>query len=118
MSQSQEEENWRAQYGQVSQIDERVSNFHVVNIWDWALVKETKKDGKTKVSRLVGRLMKHSLKFHPAVPSGGKLKTAPICDVYLDMVRVTTGLPATHSLFSLLFTSLKFMYRCHRTLVS
>ncbi|XP_075503340.1 LOW QUALITY PROTEIN: uncharacterized protein LOC142540820 [Primulina tabacum] len=92
MSQSQEEENWRAQYGQICQIDERVSDFHVVNIWDWALVKETKKDGKTEVSRLVGRLMKHSLKFHPAVPSGGgKLKTAPICDVYLDMVRVTTG---------------------------
>ncbi|XP_073274309.1 uncharacterized protein [Primulina huaijiensis] len=92
MSQSQEEENWRAQYGQISQIDERVSDFHVVNIWDWALVKETKKDGKTEVSRLVGRLMKHSLKFHPSVPSGGgKLKTAPICDVYLDMVRVTTG---------------------------
>ncbi|XP_073141874.1 uncharacterized protein [Henckelia pumila] len=89
---SQEEENWRAQYGQVSQIDERMSNFHVLDIWDWALVREKKKDGKTEVSRLVGRLMKHSLKFHPAVPSGGgKLKTAPICDVHLHIVRVTTG---------------------------
>ncbi|KZV52171.1 hypothetical protein F511_07126 [Dorcoceras hygrometricum] len=92
MSQTQEEENWRAQYGQASQIDDRMSNIHVVDMWDWALVKETKKDGKTEVSRLVGRLLKHSLKFHPALPSsGGKLKTAPITEVYIDMVRVTTG---------------------------
>ncbi|KAL3824874.1 hypothetical protein ACJIZ3_020903 [Penstemon smallii] len=91
---SQEEENWQAQYGQVSQLDEGnwMSDLKVVDLWDWALVRGTKKDGKTEVAKLVGRLRKLSTKIHPAVPSGGgKLKTAPVCEVHLDMVRVTSG---------------------------
>ncbi|KAH6809444.1 hypothetical protein C2S51_027227 [Perilla frutescens var. frutescens] len=90
---SEEEENWRAQYGQVSQPDaEWMSGLELVDLWDWALVRGTKKDGKTEVSRLVGRLRKRSSKLHPSVPSGGgMLKTAPVCEVHLDMVRVTSG---------------------------
>ncbi|KAK4437287.1 hypothetical protein Salat_0062600 [Sesamum alatum] len=90
---SQEEENWRAQYGQVSQLDEEwMSDLQAVDLWDWALVRGTKKDGKTEVARLVGRLRKRSSKLHPSVPSGGGiLKTAPVCEVHLDMVRVTSG---------------------------
>ncbi|KAL8457914.1 hypothetical protein ACS0TY_034868 [Phlomoides rotata] len=90
---SQEEENWRAQYGQVSQSDEEwMSGLQVVELWDWALVRGTKKDGKTEVARLVGRLRKRSSKLHPSVSSGGGiLKTAPVCEVHLDMVRVTSG---------------------------
>lgn len=66
----------------------------MVDLWDWALVRGTKKDGKTEVSRLVGRLRKRSSKLHPSVPSGGGiLKTAAVCEVHLDMVRVTSGLP-------------------------
>lgn len=93
---SQEEENWRAQYGQVSQLDEEwISDLQMVDLWDWALVRGTKKDGKTEVARLVGRLRKRSSNLHPSVPSGGGiLKTAPVCEVHLDMVRVTSGLPA------------------------
>ncbi|XP_011071920.1 uncharacterized protein LOC105157253 isoform X2 [Sesamum indicum] len=90
---SQEEENWRAQYGQVSQLDEEwMSDLQAVDLWDWALVRGTKKDGKTEVARLVGRLRKRSHKLHPSVSSGGGiLKTAPVCEVHLDMVRVTSG---------------------------
>ncbi|KAL0441022.1 UNVERIFIED_CONTAM: hypothetical protein Sradi_0041100 [Sesamum radiatum] len=90
---SQEEENWRAQYGQVSQLDEEwMSDLQSVDLWDWALVRGTRKDGKTEVARLVGRLRKRSSKLHPSVPSGGGiLKTAPVCEVHLDMVRVTSG---------------------------
>ncbi|KAL0417147.1 UNVERIFIED_CONTAM: hypothetical protein Slati_3546600 [Sesamum latifolium] len=90
---SQEEENWRAQYGQVSQLDEEwMSDLQAVDLWDWALVRGTKKDGKTEVARLVGRLRKRSSKLHPSVPSGGGiLKTAPVCEVHLDIVRVTSG---------------------------
>ncbi|KAL0367547.1 UNVERIFIED_CONTAM: hypothetical protein Sradi_3644800 [Sesamum radiatum] len=51
-----------------------------------------KKDGKTEVARLVGRLRKRSSKLHPSVPSGGGiLKTAPVCEVHLDMVQMTSG---------------------------
>ncbi|KAL0341462.1 UNVERIFIED_CONTAM: hypothetical protein Scaly_1808800 [Sesamum calycinum] len=67
---SQEEENWRAQYGQVSQLDEEwMSDLQSVDLWDWALVRGTRKDGKTEVARLVGRLRKRSSKLHPSVPS-------------------------------------------------
>ncbi|KAG8378807.1 hypothetical protein BUALT_Bualt07G0023300 [Buddleja alternifolia] len=90
---SQEEENWQAQYGQVSQLDEEwMSELQLVDLWDWALVRGTKKGGKTEVARLVGRLKKRSSNLHPSVPSGaGILKTAPVCETHLDMVRVTSG---------------------------
>ncbi|PON96696.1 G-patch domain containing protein [Trema orientale] len=90
---SQDEENWRAQYGQVIQSSEEpIPEVPFVDLWDWSMVKGTRKDGKGEISRLVGRLMKRSAKLHPSVPSGGGLlKTAPICEVHLDLVRVTTG---------------------------
>ncbi|KAL6493509.1 hypothetical protein OROGR_032288 [Orobanche gracilis] len=93
---SEEEENWRAQYGQVSKVDEPdeewMSDLQMVDLWDWGLVKGTKKDGKTVVARLVGRLTKCSIKLHPSVPlGGGLLKSAPVCEVHLDVVRVTSG---------------------------
>lgn len=61
------------------------------------MVREYRKDGKAQVSRLVGRLVRRSVKLHPSVPSGGRLlKTAPICEVRLDLVRVKTGLHLSH----------------------
>ncbi|KAK2989727.1 hypothetical protein RJ640_030220 [Escallonia rubra] len=90
---NQDEENWRAQYGQVIQSDERpMPAFPVVDLWDWELVTETKRDRKSQVARLVGRLVSRSTKLHPSMPSGGGLlKTAPICEAHLDLVRVTSG---------------------------
>ncbi|XP_057951770.1 uncharacterized protein LOC131146296 [Malania oleifera] len=84
---------WRAQYGQVSQPqEESMSTFPVVDLWDWTVVTETKKHRKFEVVRLVGRLMRWSTKLHPSLPSScGLYKTAPICEVYLDLVRVTSG---------------------------
>ena len=65
----------------------------VVDLWDWALVTGSRKDGKGDAVRLVGRLVRKSVKLHPSVPSGGGLlKTAPICEVHIDLVRVTSGL--------------------------
>ncbi|KAK3001992.1 hypothetical protein RJ639_032716 [Escallonia herrerae] len=90
---NQDEENWRAQYGQVVQSGERpMPAFRVVDLWDWELVTETKRDRKGQVARLVGRLVRRSTKLHPSMPSGGGLlKTAPICEAHLDLVRVTSG---------------------------
>lgn len=90
---STDEEKWRAQYGQV--IDhgkEVVSEFSSVDLWEWEMVRGFRKDGK-EVARLVGRLVKRSTKLHPSMPSGGgKLRSAPICEAHLDLVRVKTGL--------------------------
>ncbi|OMP12114.1 hypothetical protein CCACVL1_00121 [Corchorus capsularis] len=88
-----DEENWRAQYGQVMQSEEvAMPEFPAVDLWDWLMVTEPRKDGKRQVARLVGRLVKRSAKVHPSMPSGGRLlKTAPICEVHLDLVRVKTG---------------------------
>lgn len=93
----EEEENWRSQYGQVirsSEEDEEGKiDIPAVELWDWSTVKGTRKNGKGEITKLVGRLMRKSAKLHPSMPCGGvRLKTAPICEVRLDLVRVTTGL--------------------------
>ncbi|KAI4343720.1 hypothetical protein L6164_011036 [Bauhinia variegata] len=88
-----DEDKWRAQYGQVTESGkEMVSEIRVVDLWDWEMVRGCTKDGKYKVARLVGRLVKQSAKLHPSMPSkGGKLRSAPICEAHLDLVRVKTG---------------------------
>nr|XP_011464034.1 PREDICTED: uncharacterized protein LOC101311571 isoform X1 [Fragaria vesca subsp. vesca] len=90
---SWEEENWRAQYGQVVQDAELpIPESSLISLWEWEMVTKPRNDGKGEVPRLVGRLAKQSAKLHPSLPSGGGLlKTAPICEVHLDLVRVTTG---------------------------
>ncbi|XP_058194118.1 uncharacterized protein LOC131310885 isoform X1 [Rhododendron vialii] len=90
---SWEEENWHAQYGQVVRSgEESVPDFQAIDLWDWAMVRGTRRDGKNQVVRLVGRLMRQSARLHPSMPLGGSLlKTAPISEVHLDLVRVTSG---------------------------
>ncbi|KAI8529061.1 hypothetical protein RHMOL_Rhmol12G0196300 [Rhododendron molle] len=90
---SWEEENWHAQYGQVVRSgEESVPNFQVIDLWDWEMVRGTRRDGKNQVVRLAGRLMRQSARLHPSMPlGGGLLKTAPISEVHLDLVRVTSG---------------------------
>ncbi|KAJ0795132.1 putative G-patch domain, OCRE domain-containing protein [Helianthus annuus] len=89
----EEEEMWRAQYGQPVRLDkELVPDYPVVDLWDWSMVKETKRIRKRRIRRLVGRLVKRDTKLHPSMPSSGRvLKTAPICEVHLDLVRVRSG---------------------------
>ncbi|KAH1254977.1 SURP and G-patch domain-containing protein 1-like protein [Glycine max] len=90
---SLDEEKWRAQYGQVTESGkDLVSEVPIVDLWDWEMVTGSKRDGKDKMARLVGRLVKPSAKQHPSIPfSGGKLRSAPICEAHLDLVRVKTG---------------------------
>ncbi|XP_027331994.1 uncharacterized protein LOC113847217 isoform X2 [Abrus precatorius] len=89
----EDEEKWRAQYGQVIESgNDLVSEIPILDLWDWEMVRGSKTDGKDKVARLVGRLVKPSAKQHPSIPSaGGKLRSAPICEAHLDLVRVKTG---------------------------
>ncbi|KAL1363872.1 hypothetical protein AAHE18_03G178200 [Arachis hypogaea] len=86
-----DEEKWRAQYGQVIESEtDLASEFPVVDMWDWEMVKGSKKDGKDKAARLVGRIVKHSAKRHPSIPSGGgKFRSAPISEVHLDLDKCT-----------------------------
>ncbi|KAI3833950.1 hypothetical protein MKX03_003164 [Papaver bracteatum] len=94
-----EEENWRAQYGQVTQSEEDVKpSISSVDLWEWTMVTEIikkKKHGRKKkyrMARLVGKLVKPSTKLHPSMPVGGSLiKTAAVREVYLDLVRVSSG---------------------------
>ncbi|KAJ1385064.1 G-patch domain [Sesbania bispinosa] len=83
-----DEEKWRAQYGQVIESGkDLVSESPIVDLWDWEMVRGSKKDGKDKAARLVGRLVKQSAKRHPSIPcGGGKVRSAPICEVHLDLV--------------------------------
>ncbi|MED6159195.1 hypothetical protein PIB30_040053 [Stylosanthes scabra] len=86
-----EEEKWRAQYGQVIESEtDLVSEIPVVDMWDWEMVKGSKKDGKDMAARLVGRIVKQSAKRHPSIPSGGgKFRSAPISEVHLDLDKCT-----------------------------
>nr|GMC50605.1 uncharacterized protein LOC109149635 isoform X2 [Ipomoea batatas]GMC52709.1 uncharacterized protein LOC109149635 isoform X2 [Ipomoea batatas] len=90
---SLEEEHWQAQFGQVTRPDEdSLSNIQAINLWDWSLVKGSRKEKKHKVTRLVGRLVKSSAKLHPSMPSSGSLlRTAPVCEAHLDLVQVKSG---------------------------
>lgn len=90
---SWEEESWAAQYGQVvQQEDESGTGFHIIDMWDWSMVGDVKKEGSSPVARIVGRLVQPSSKLHPSMPSHGRrLKTAPICKVHLDLVQVRSG---------------------------
>ena len=91
---SSDEEKWRAQYGQVIESRKELdSDFPIIDLWDWEMVRGSRKDGKGMVARVIGRTVKQTAKLHPSMPSGGgKLKSAPICEVHLDLVRVKTGL--------------------------
>ncbi|KAJ6729385.1 D111/G-PATCH DOMAIN-CONTAINING PROTEIN [Salix viminalis] len=90
---SRDEENWRAQYGQVVHSrEEPMPDFHAVDLWGWEVVKGSRKVGKGQEARLVGKLVKRSAKSHPSMPSScSRFRTAPICEVHLDLVRVRTG---------------------------
>ena len=102
---SKEEENWRLQYGQVVHSgEESVLDCVAVDLWDWEMVTDLEKGGQCQAARLVGRLVKQSNKLHPSMSSGGGLfRTAPICEVYLDFVRVRSGLG---------FTSVSRLHTC------
>ncbi|KAJ6686684.1 RNA-BINDING PROTEIN [Salix purpurea] len=66
---SRDEENWRAQYGQVVHSrEEPMPDFHAVDLWGWEVVKGTRKVGKGQEARLVGKLVKRSAKSHPSMP--------------------------------------------------
>ncbi|KNA23462.1 hypothetical protein SOVF_024560 [Spinacia oleracea] len=90
---SWEEENWRAQYGQVVQQENELgTGIHITDMWDWSMVREIHKERSSPVARIVGRLVQPSSKLHPSVPSHGRrLRTAPICKVHLDLVQVRSG---------------------------
>jgi hypothetical protein len=69
-----------------------VPDFHAVDLWDWEMVKCSRKVGKGQEARLAGQLVKRSAKSHPSMPSSCvRFRTAPICEVHLDLVRVRTG---------------------------
>lgn len=86
-----EEENWRSQYGQVTQPEENPDlGLPVVELWEWSRVRQRRKRGKDQVARLVGYLVRRSVKLHPSMPSGGGLlRTAPICEVRRDLDKCT-----------------------------
>ncbi|OAY68798.1 hypothetical protein ACMD2_17212 [Ananas comosus] len=87
-----EEEMWLAQYGQVVRTnDEDLPSFPIVDLWDWEMVREPVSK-RHEVARLVGRLVRRSSKLHPSLPAGGGLlRTNPIREVHLDLVRVASG---------------------------
>uniref|UniRef100_A0A0E0JEL3 G-patch domain-containing protein n=1 Tax=Oryza punctata TaxID=4537 RepID=A0A0E0JEL3_ORYPU len=88
---SEEEEKWLAQYGQVEQEIDDQPLFPSIDLWDWDMVKEPVSKGHP-MARLVGRLVKGSSKLHPSLPArGGLLRSAPVHEVHLDLVRVSSG---------------------------
>jgi hypothetical protein len=86
-----EEEKWLSQYGQTERVNDDLPLPPSVDLWDWNVVTESVSKGQP-MSRLVGRLTKGSSTLHPSLPArGGLLRTAPVREVHLDLVRVSTG---------------------------
>ncbi|EMS56062.1 hypothetical protein TRIUR3_22183 [Triticum urartu] len=87
----EEEENWLSQYGQVERVNDELPLFPSVDLWDWHMVTEPVSKGQP-MTRLVGRLTRGSSKLHPSLPArGGLLRTTPVREVHLDLVRVSSG---------------------------
>ncbi|XP_002457271.1 uncharacterized protein LOC8056554 isoform X1 [Sorghum bicolor] len=87
----EEEEKWLAQYGQVERLNDDQPLPPTIDIWDWDVVQDHVSKGQPVV-RLVGCLSRGSSKLHPSLPArGGLLRTAPVREVHLDLVRVSTG---------------------------
>uniref|UniRef100_A0A453E2L7 Uncharacterized protein n=1 Tax=Aegilops tauschii subsp. strangulata TaxID=200361 RepID=A0A453E2L7_AEGTS len=87
----EEEEKWLSQYGQVERVNDELPLFPSVDLWDWHMVTEPDSKGQP-MTRLVGRLTRGSSKLHPSLPArGGLLRTAPVREVHLDLVRVSSG---------------------------
>ncbi|CAL4958494.1 unnamed protein product [Urochloa decumbens] len=87
----EEEEKWLAQYGQVERVNGDLPIPPTIDIWDWYVVQDHVSNGQP-VSRLVGCLSRGSSKLHPSLPArGGRLRTASVSEVHLDLVRVSTG---------------------------
>ena len=71
----------------VIKFEDFIPNFQVVDLWDWTMVSSVKKDRKWQVARLIGRLVRQSIEFHPFMPFGGDfLKTTPICEMQVKLV--------------------------------
>ncbi|KQK02897.1 uncharacterized protein LOC100838676 isoform X4 [Brachypodium distachyon] len=87
----EEEEKWLSQYGQVERVNDDIPLLPSVDLWDWHMVTEPVSKGQP-MARLVGRLTRGSSKLHPSLPArGGLLRTAPVIEVHLDLVRVSSG---------------------------
>ncbi|KAL6847999.1 hypothetical protein ACP4OV_022127 [Aristida adscensionis] len=87
----EEEEKWLSQYGQVERVNDDLPMPPSIDLWDWDMVKNHVNKG-LPVTRLVGCLSRGSSQLHPSLPTrGGLLKTAPVREVHLDLVRVSTG---------------------------
>ncbi|PUZ58251.1 hypothetical protein GQ55_5G494100 [Panicum hallii var. hallii] len=87
----EEEEKWLAQYGQVERVNDDTPLLPTIDIWDWYVVQDHVSKGQP-VARLVGCLSRGSSKLHPSLPTrGGRLRTASVSEVHLDLVRVSTG---------------------------
>jgi len=88
----EEEEKWLAQYGQVERVNDDAPLLPTIDIWDWYVVQDHVSKGQP-VARLVGCLSRGSSKLHPSLPTrGGRLRTASVSEVHLDLVRVSTGM--------------------------
>lgn len=87
----EEEERWLSQYGQTERVNDGLPLSPSVDLWDWDMVTESVSKGQP-MSRLVGRLTRGSSTLHPSLPARGRLlRTAPVREVHLDLVRVSTG---------------------------
>ncbi|GLJ20483.1 hypothetical protein SUGI_0372720 [Cryptomeria japonica] len=88
-----DEENWRAQYGQVVRSREQDNiSLSALDLWEWSLILECMKGKKGESARLIGRIAPRNKILHPSIQGGGSLlKTAAICEVHLDLVRVSSG---------------------------
>ncbi|KAH9319154.1 hypothetical protein KI387_020923, partial [Taxus chinensis] len=88
-----DEEIWRAQYGQVVRCREQDNpSISALDLWEWSLVLESMRGKKGESARLVGRIAPRSKILHPSIQGGGSLlKTGSIREVYLDLVRVSSG---------------------------
>lgn len=88
-----EMELWQAQYGQVVRNDAQGQSFpRAINLWNWTTAVQKVKSGKKSSISLVGQLASIPSRLHPSLQHrNGFIKTSCICEVNLDLVKVSSG---------------------------
>ena len=90
---SEDIQSWQDQYGQVVRTNVKTeSSLGAINLWYWTICIQKITNMNRDSICLVGQLAANKSTLHPSLQHrNGIIKTSQICEVNLDLVKVSSG---------------------------
>ena len=90
---SEDIQSWQDQYGQVVRTNVKTeSSLGAINLWYWTISTQKVTNMNRSSIYLVGQLAANKSTLHPSLQRhNGIIKTSQICEVNLDLVKVSSG---------------------------